>query len=306
MAPAPAACRRRLCRSCYAPAMARVHGVFDVARWVREFPLPPGASIDAIRRIIPTKYCSPEEVAGIEQARARFGGAAAMGEGLPTDVCVWGLGEPGNRAATKVGGVPYRPAGAAWPKRKDGAPMGLLAQFCFADSRDIVKAPDDVLLIFAPGDYLVDWDDDEQESLVFEWRPLGLTDLVRPEDVPASACMPRPVYAELHRTTDRPDPPEGHLAFELYKAKPLFIYTGSKIGGFPDWEQAPAELPGRLLCTLGSINPHGERFPLVNVPDPPWEAYFVSDPPWLMMADMGMLHLFVDDDGDIHWTVQGG
>ncbi len=67
----------------------------------------------------------------------------------PTDQIFFTTGEPAERSVTEVAGLPYRAAGLPRPRTDDGRPMTLLAQFCFAESRDLVgKLPGDVLLIF--------------------------------------------------------------------------------------------------------------------------------------------------------------
>jgi hypothetical protein len=308
-----------------------IHDRFDLPRWIKEFNLGPladetrrwaaaqTAPIDdpnsaPIEKDVPfAAIDGPQGIAVIEQIRAGFD-VKTLGPPSPTDLFIWALGEPANRAATKIGGVPYRPAAQPWPKRKDGSPMPLLAQICFADSLDIAHTPGgllskpgplpgDVLLIFAPGDYLVDWDDDDQDSIAFEWQPLGLTDLVRLEDVPPSKLTP--AYAQIHRTADFNRPPDNHPIYNLYSPKALALLSGTKIGGIPSWSQDNRNLAGAHLCTIGSLNPHGEHYPLLNIPkNPEGEDYVDSN--LLMLADVGQLYLFIDKRGKIHWTVQGG
>ena len=71
---------------------------------------------------------------------------------MPTDIFLLNLGEPEQRAVTKVGGLPYRAAGKPWPIAQSGAPMTFLTQFCFVDSRDLVPPlPGDMLLVFIEG-----------------------------------------------------------------------------------------------------------------------------------------------------------
>ncbi len=308
-----------------------VHERFDLAKWVAECGLGPlegeahawaaaqtGPADDPqsepIEEGLPVGgVCGPGDLAVIEQIRAGLG-VGTLGPATPTDVFVWALGEPSRREATKIGGAPYRPASAPWPKSNDGAPMELLAQVCFADSKDVVSLPGgmfrkqrglpgDVLLVFAPGDYLADWDDDDQQSLVFEWQPLGLTDLVRPGDAPPGRLTP--VHGQIHRTADFDMPPDGHPIYNLYSGKSVGLISGTKIGGVPSWGQGDPGLPGAHLCTIGSVNPVSKRYPLLNVAAAP-ERKFGVEGNFLIMGDMGSLYLFVDGKGRVRWTVQGG
>ncbi|MBX3359114.1 MAG: DUF1963 domain-containing protein [Phycisphaeraceae bacterium] len=310
--------------------MPQIHERFDLPRWTREFNLAPlqdetrqwaARQTHPIDDPEPASFESncpliidgPRGLAAIETIRAGLN-IGTLGPPTPADVFVWALGEPAHPAATKIGGVPYRPAASPWPSRA-GRPMGLLAQFCFADSLDLALTPagllrkprplpGDVLLIFAPGDYLVDWDDDEPDSLHFEWQPLGLQGLVRPEDVPPPPVRLNPTHAQIHRTADYHHPPDNHPIYNLYDGKRIALLRGSKIGGVPAFGHTDPRLPGRHLCTLGSLNPHGETFPLLNVPNSPDDN--TLDKSLLMLADMGMLYLFIDKNGKLHWIVQGG
>ncbi|MEM7227474.1 MAG: DUF1963 domain-containing protein, partial [Planctomycetota bacterium] len=74
------------------------------------------------------------------------------------------MAEPEKPYLTKLGGVPHRESKKRWPMNRDGQPCTFVAQFCFADSRDIIstKLRGDVLLMFLPGP-------DPAEEPVFEW-----------------------------------------------------------------------------------------------------------------------------------------
>ena len=255
-------------------------------------------------RELTTVIDGPRGMAAVETIRSAFD---SLGEARASDVFIWGLGEPEHPAATKLGGLPYRPADEPWPMSAAGRPLSFMAQVCFADSKDLVGVPGsllrkprplpgDVLLMFAPGDYLADWDDDDQSSLVFEWRSLGLADPVR--KVPPTAKTFAPAFAQIHRTADFPEPADDHPVRMLFSGRDLCIVRGTKIGGVPAFD---GMLPGRHLCTLSSLNPSGGHFPLLNAARP-------QDIPsgLLMMGDLGLLHLFIDAAGKIRWTVRGG
>jgi hypothetical protein len=158
----------------------------------------------AARPVLPLVYRAPNEASSSRlrhETRARRAGYeidAAFGDPKghaarsPTDQIFFIAAEPADRSVTKVAGLPYRAAGLPWPRTDDGRPMTFLAQFCFAESRDLVgKLPGDLLLIFAEGRdaYLPDPYD---SSLRFEWHPLGVRDLVGAEAIPELAWKLRP------------------------------------------------------------------------------------------------------------------
>src|SRR5262245_16261179 len=96
-----------------------IHERFDLARWVNEFNLGPLADetrrwaaaqtgpIDdpdsaPIEKDAPfSPIDGPKGIAIIEQIRAGLD-VATLGPATPTDLFVWALGEPSNRAATKI------------------------------------------------------------------------------------------------------------------------------------------------------------------------------------------------------------
>ena len=63
---------------------------------------------------------SPYDLHVVEAVRARHGLGKA--NGVPTDVFVWGQGEPKDRTVTKVGGLPCWGAETPWPERNGGPP----------------------------------------------------------------------------------------------------------------------------------------------------------------------------------------
>jgi hypothetical protein len=199
-----------------------------------------------------------------------------------TDRVYFVPGEPAERSVTKVGGLPYRASGVPWPTTASGEPMTFLAQFCFADSLDLVgRLPGDVLLIFADGPeaYLPDPYD---ESLAFEWYPLGLRQLAQTQEVPQTAWRLRPHFGVLARVGDD----------ALSEAE-------TKIGGEPHWIQGAQGHDGRFLCELGALR---------EAPDG-WDSRRDRTAPevdgaMLEMADAGCLYFFLGADGQITWSFQ--
>jgi hypothetical protein len=278
-----------------------VHDRLDLAHWVAQFPLSRlrAEARDYVlqrRQQLPQAYANdqaiedhihlmnpewdivvgPGPVAVNEQLRAEATAAGAQpARRVPTDVMVWAAGEPANRAVTKIGGLPYRPADVVWPCEQSGEPMRFIGQLCFADSRDILpELPGDVLLVFGDEDALVV----EPERLVFEWWPLTSARLVA--EVPAVEDPLVPYHAHLHRTDDWDDA----------------VFEGTKIGGLPKFIQDVPDISGAYIGTLGSISvPDDQRYPFVNVAAPRGR----SDENDLMIGDMGSLYLFLGADGTI-------
>ncbi|MDX2118551.1 MAG: DUF1963 domain-containing protein [Planctomycetota bacterium] len=301
--------------------MSNHHPRVDVDRWIEQFPL----AADVERALSSAYVTGPEAVAIIEQARSRSGGAAGMGGPCATDVMVWALGEPTDPAATKIGGVPHRPAGVPWPVGRDGQPSTFVAQVCFADSRDVLVAsdgspltlPGDVLVLFSPNPGGL-WDDNDEDptSLQYEWWPLDLERVMAREDLPEQTWTATaggtiaPCHAHLHRSADFPAAPDDHPLRQIYDADRLFVHEGGKIGGVPFYTRAESPRPGVFLAAIGSINPAGTVWPFVNVERPPTPAP-IWDGDFLTLGDLGSLYLYWEpsrrsrSEGSLHWTVRG-
>ena len=249
----------------------------------------------------------PRDIAVVEQLRdealARHG--RLSGEVVPTDVFVFGLGDAPMPEATKVGGLPYWPADRPWPSAPSGGPMTYIAQFCFADSRDIVPdLPGEVLVLFG------DWEaycDDEGTALLGEWVSIGPRPLIAPGDLVATDWPHiTPCYGQIHRTWDYAG---DERPFDDYRCPWLLeSIEGTKIGGLPRLAQGDPILPGQFLCSLGSIGAApGRAWPFVNVETP----YAFGEPEGLLSwGDAGSLYLFLEPglrNGPplLHWTVQG-
>jgi hypothetical protein len=179
--------------------------------------------------------------------------------------------------------------------------MGLLAQFNFTDSLDVLPIqrsdlPGDLLLVFTKGPHLYsDWDPEDESNWALEWPTLGRAPYQPPPSIPRILDM-TPAWATLHRTMDYPesDIDDG-----------VNIIEGTKFGGIPPFQQSDPELPGIHLCTLGSLNPFGNPWPMLNVPvNPKGEQYL--DPDLLMIGDLGAAYFFLDEVGQVRWTADCG
>jgi hypothetical protein len=279
--------------------------VFELDHWVHEFPL-------AVLRKEPEwqdegySITSPFHVAIVEQIRREALAHGDVGRSVPTDVFVFGKGEPMHRWATKVGGLPFRPAGIPWPTTSKGKPMTFVAQICFSWSRDIIgPLPGDVMLVFAKDNLPSIRDAD---SFRFEWYSLQVNGpLVTYNALPAPAWRFVTCYGVAYRTMDYP---EAGRAFAKYQ-RPynLDVIEGTKIAGVPRWIQKPARCGGRVLCTLGSIQPvYGRRFPWINQAEPEFlyreNLRRPSDDDMLLWGDCGTIYLFLGDDGQVQWEMQ--
>jgi Domain of unknown function (DUF1963) len=135
-----------------------IHDRLDIDHWKSVFSLArlrEAARQQGKRMEMPgDTVTGPYEIAVLEQLRESSYANLPDIERVPTDVFIWSRGEPPHREVTKVGGLPYREAGKPWPMAPSGTPMNFVAQFCFADSCDIVPnaLPGDILLFFAEGD----------------------------------------------------------------------------------------------------------------------------------------------------------
>jgi Domain of unknown function (DUF1963) len=244
------------------------------------------------------------------------------GQQCPVDRFVFGNGTPDERHATKVNGVPYRPRGVKWPHDFEGRPLTFLAQFCFADSKDhIGELPGDVLVIFmrtsvAPwavesvGPLIDPYDD--INSLVFEWYPIGLDDLI---DEPYPEALPfefPTCFAVRYRTTDFVEQDSAIAAFSesiadlgLSKAelRGVFCHPGMKIGGSPFWLRAPdPTLKGRFIASFWGVNLTWERpFPWVGES----RRLSLNDSSkrsnMLLIRDGCCINSFLTEDGSIDW-----
>jgi hypothetical protein len=195
-----------------------VHEVVDIDRWKAMFPLArlreeareevlarhqqnPAAYVteEALEKAIALEepragaITSPYDLAVVEQLREEaVASGVRLKQRVPTDVFVFSQGEPDRREVTKVGGLPYWPAGRRWPCTVGGRPLTFVAQFCFTDSRDIVgDLPGDILLIFL--DYECEAID-EKQALRFEWERIGEASLIEQSDIPETGTGISPCF----------------------------------------------------------------------------------------------------------------
>jgi hypothetical protein len=272
----------------------------------------------------------PEDIATLEQLRTTAYAGLPNLSRVPTDVFVWRAGEPTRREMTKIAGLPYRQAGLPWPAAPSGEPLTFVAQVCFSDSRDLVPPlPGDVLLIFATGKPSsrpdIRFDLQWGAGLTFEWATLGDFPLVAAADVPPTLWPVLPCSGAIQRLWDyRGVPPE--IAIDVPA-----IVEGTKIGGLCPWLVEPDYVrldlgvdtpgaPGVYLCTLASVD-MAVYAALPGLPSAALAAPIIPDAEavraWrqaqsaesdlrasraLMIADVGLINLFFDRNGEVRWT----
>jgi hypothetical protein len=296
-----------------------IHDEVDIERWIELFPLErlrkEGRDFVLARQKespsnYPTKKAledhialmqpggeqitGPFHIAVVEQIRREIFRSKTSADKVPTDVFVFSKGEPPRRDITKVGGLPYWPAKNPWPHRKQKR-LTFIAQFLFVDS-SVGSLPGDVLLIFGNSIHM------DPALLHFEWVTCADTELISAAEIPKPEFDLPPCYGSIFRTFDYPESDE---LFQSFKAPwCLDVIEGTKIGGVPRWIQGEEIIPGRFLCALGSIFPHGRHpFPYLNQPSP-MDLNSVLSNPGLMWGDVGSLYVFIDQWEKIHSVIQ--
>lgn len=292
---------------------------FDMGEWSARFPFVPQKNYwwpDTPPYYEASIITSPIHLCMNERLREAVNDQVEWGKAMPIDVFVMAEGEPADRHITKIGGLPYRPRNKPWPRTAEGQPMTFLAQFCFSDSKDLTgHLPEDVLLIFTPGEGY-------QESLVFEWYPLGLKNLMDANAAPLPSWRFPPCYGHIFRTVGFPRAkvkPEhypaycenGWLTFQglhVDELQWLFQYQATQIGQAPfliEFEDAELPIEGRLLCTLNSVQPAAtDPFPWVNHPLPLFAKDQRERPGYydhLTFGDLGSLYFSMTEDGQLHY-----
>jgi hypothetical protein len=276
---------------------------FSINEWLARFPLEPEYGHYHGEIIV-----GPREICNNEQLRREMQDQFAWGTAAPVDIFIMADGEPPNRFATKIGGLPYRPSDLDWPTTLSGAPLFFVAQLNFSDSHDLVGTlPGEVLLVFA------DNAEGPLNPLHFEWQELNLTNLVRREDIPYHPFSFAPCYGHVFRTVSYPVAERPYSTdsakypkcrgIDVWSSFHLLQYHATQIGGAPFFIQpGDDQLPGYLLCTISSVNPQRHRsYPFINRNEPlmPEEKWMRSE--YLMMGDVGCIYISADETGALHY-----
>ena len=290
--------------------------IFDLDWWTTE--LSPYESFEGGRMGL---IVGPRDIVYLEECRNRLSGHVNLGPSVSTDVFIFAKGSTSRRDVTKVGGLPYRPESLPWPEGPDGSPMTFLAQYRFAESKDLVNSlPGDILLVFAQGEAI--HQDVPQGFLRFEWYQLGLEELLVKEALPPPAWEFGTCYGVRHRTVDYRKQVNPHaLARYLpeqavgksghaYQAAAMSRIVGMKIAGLPflygrrRGDTQPRHR-GRFLCSLASVVPCAETsYPWINQAEPlPLMAALDPDKR-LCLGDGFLLNMFIGPRGGVCWAIE--
>jgi hypothetical protein len=258
---------------------------------------------------------SPAHVAALEHFRSSLGGLRSA-KAVSCDAFVWALGEPPLPHMTKVGGTPYLPRSVPWPVI-DGVQATFLAQFNFADSRDLVPdVPADVLLVFLRDEQALY--EEGSSGYDFYWVTVRDRPMWTRRSLPRAELAVPTMWGVRHRTfDDRTQVKRVHRAHDAgapWGVLQLPVLAATKIGGLPfDAQDAHAPVPRgtRLLCQLASIQaPAGVPWPFANRREPLAYARRRADRPdaaahRLMLSDMGVVRFFLDRRGAVLASLSG-
>jgi hypothetical protein len=222
---------------------------------------------------------SPYDLFAVETLRDRWN--SRVRQSVPTDVFVFGKGQPPRPDCTHIGGDPFWPVGREWPTDASRKPYLFFGQINFADSKDLVgDLPGDLLLMFIGHEPDWYW---MPMVLRLEWVNLGSR--VQTEfDRSLIASTGGPFFGAIYRTADYPDfsedPEDSYVS----------VLNGTKIGGVPWFANAGEEVSGQFLCQLCSIQA-AARVPY------PWLN--VAEPLRLTSHDEGSAGLIHDEDNEL-------
>lgn len=300
---------------------------FDRSRWTAILPAPEQYSGGEGFSIV-----GPMDLVCLEHWRELLRAQMDLGPHVPTDTFVFAKGEPPRRDVTKIGGLPYRPAGLAWPRSPEGAPMTFVAQYRFRESQDLVGAlPGDMLLVFME-ELTRPVSTDREEYAHFEWYPLGISDLISEQDVVSPWLGFVKCYGVRHRTVDYPLDVHVDVLWRVlpswalcddscpeaarWQAARFSRLAGMKIGGlavYPKGYPSRGDLESdkrippsaRFLCSLGTVIPMPDvPYPWINHPQPQSSSECLSETSSLDMMDGFLFNVWIDENGSLSWELQ--
>ena len=272
---------------------------FDLEDWMAKFPLEEwhGGYYSG------QDITSPVDLCNNEWLRREMADEYDWGDAVPADVFVMADGEPENRFATKIGGLPYRPALEPWPTSHSGSPLNFVAQFNFSESADIVgEQPGDLLLIFAKND------EGCFDEFHFEWRRITDDDSDLVLSLPEFPYPIAPCYGHRCRVMNYPYATPKNSEGDEPKCKGKDVlndywvqqYQATQVGEAP-FEPHPDDF-NLQLCTIASVQPDPhKRFPWVNVEDP---LCLEGKEDYLMIGDLGCIFVWIDENGELKAGVQ--
>lgn len=301
--------------------MTTHHPELDFDKWANVFPIETFERTDGPRQFDTTKpgdpldlwkprgtmITSPAHLCQIELVRKRYAKEHDLGEPVPVDIFLWRTTPPDKPYLTKLGGVPHREASKPWPKDSQENPYTFVAQFCFADSKDIVsdRLPDDVMLIFfkdAGSIY-------ESADIHVEWSSLALDSPIIAANCPKPSFTVPQLSGVIYRCNEYPDSwdvfeKEGHYQYYLFPST-----QSTKIGRETYFIQHDVRDDGEeLLCALNSIHPSKQTWPFLDLEQLPddWdkpEDHYEWGKYRMMFADVGCIYFVIDTKGKVTWAM---
>jgi hypothetical protein len=249
----------------------------------------------------------PRDACLLVRIREFLSGIMPLGPPSPTDIFLLATGRGDLRRGCGIGGMPYMRRGRPWPESQSGRPLPFVAQFDFADSRDIVgDLPGELLLLFGrPG---------SSESLVIRWETaLPRDQLVQIDDIPI-----QPEISQFRgvrwRTSSYPqcddreyDGGNATLAdgTEITDIPNALTPLGFQIGAHPFmplWQLSLGK-DERVLCSMCTVYPIPDvPYPFVDHPDPislaESRAYAVNFSEIDLRSDgFAVIYVIADDSG---------
>lgn len=297
------------------------HPVVDLEHWASIFPLESFQKTSGPRRFDSsapddpvdlwkphgTMITSPIELCQIELVRREYASTKDLGRAVPVDIFLWSVEPAKHPYLTKLGGIPHRESTKPWPIDASGKPCTFVAQFCFADSRDIIsdRVPDDVMLIFfeeAESIYA-------RDGLHIEWSSIHLESPLTSDQCPPPSFPVPELSGVIYRCNESPDSggifeQEGHDVYYLFPAT-----QSTKIGRETYYIQHDVRGDGEeLLCVLNSVYPSRNNWPFIGLKSLPKDWDQIREPyGWgayqMLFADVGCLYFVIDEDGNVDWSL---
>ncbi len=297
-----------------------MHPQVDFDHWARVFPIETFEKTDGPRQFDSTEagdpldlwkpqgqiITSPAHLCEVELVRKRYAKAQDLGPAVPVDIFLWSIAPPEKPYLTKLGGVPHREAGKAWPTA-DGKPFTFVGQFCFIDSRDIIsdKLPDDVMLIF-----FKDADSIYEGSVHIEWSSIDLQSPVTAEQCPEPGFAVPRLSGHIYRTNEYPESGDVFEQADHHQSWLFPTTQSTKIGRESFSPQHDPRNDGEeLLCTLNSVHPKtyppGAKWPFIGLEtlpkgrNQPDNGYNCEN---MMFGDVGCIFFVINKDGRVRWS----
>ncbi len=301
--------------------MPTVHPKVNFDHWSSLFPIETFEKTSGPRQYSPTEkgdpidlwkpsgaiITSPAHLCEIELVRKQYANTKDLGPRVPVDIFLWSIDPPEKPFLTKLGGTPHRESTIPWPN-DNGKPFTFVAQFCFADSRDIVskKIPGDVMLIFFKDAYGAD------DSIHVEWSAVELDSPLTSDRCPPPSFTVPQLSGHIYRTNEYP---ESRDVFEKAGHDQCYLFPttqSTKIGRETFFIQGDPRGPDdELLCALNSVHPTtyppGAKWPFIGLETLPedWDKPD-DDYQWgryqMMFGDVGCMYFLIDKRGNVTWT----